>query len=115
MNRDVYEATVICDRCNQPTQKCTTDKEGFLIRCWECFECNKQWLHPGDLEEYRHFIELKRKEFEVKLRQVGNSWSVSIPKEIIRFEEVRETKIIKMSMDEPGKLSIFFQRVKKGY
>lgn len=113
--RDVYETTVICDECSKPTQKCETSKDGFTMRCWRCENCKKQWLHPGDLEEYKHFIELKRKEFEVKLRQVGNSWSVSIPKEIIRFEEVHETKIIRMSMDEPGKLSIFFQRIRKNY
>ncbi len=113
--RDVYDTIVNCDECTKPTEKCESIKDGFMIRCWRCNNCRKQWLHPGDLEEYKRFIELKRKDFEVKLRQVGNSWSVSIPKEIIRFEEVSQTKVIRMSLDEPGKLSIFFQRVRRTY
>ena len=115
MNRDLFETTVICNECKQGTFRSEILKDGFTIRCWKCDECRKEWLHPGDLEEYKQFIDIKRKEFEVKLRLVGNSWSVSIPKEIIRFEEVNETKIIKMSMEEPGKLSIFFQRVRRTY
>lgn len=115
MAHDIYETTVMCDQCHKATEKSETEKDGFRIRCWQCINCRKQWLHPGDLEAYKEFIELKRKEFEVKLRQVGNSWSVSIPKEIIRFEEVSQTKVIRMSLDEPGKLSIFFQRIRRTY
>lgn len=101
----------MCGQCHKETEKSEIEKDGYKIRCWKCNNCKKQWLHPGDLEAYKKFIELKKKDFEVKLRQVGNSWSVSIPKEIIRFEEVSQTKIIRMSLDEPGKLSIFFQRI----
>lgn len=111
MVNDLFETNVMCGQCHKETEKSESEKDGYKIRCWKCTHCKKQWLHPGDLEAYKKFIELKRKEFEVKLRQVGNSWSVSIPKEIIRFEEVSETKIIRMSLDEPGKVSIFFQRI----
>ncbi len=93
-----------------------TIKDGFKIRTLECPECKKQWYHPLDLQRYKNFRTLRDKEFRVKLRMVGNSFCVSIPKEIIEFEEkfARLEKeidnLIRMSLEEPGKLSLFFQR-----
>ncbi len=110
---DIYDTTLLCDECKTQLQKSFTIKNGFKMRSWHCPKCNKQWIHPKDEEEYKQYIELKRREFEVKLRQVGNSWSVSIPKEVIRFEEVTKTEIVRMSMDEPGKLTIFFSKIRR--
>ena len=70
-----------------------------------------------DLQEYNNFEKLKQKEFKVKLRFVGNSYAVSIPREIIDFQEeiAKEIdKILYMSLEEPEKLSIFFtKRIKR--
>ena len=101
---DIYENTILCSNCNTPLEKAYAIRGGFKLRSWVCPNCKEQILHPKDEELHRQFVELKKREFEVKLRQVGNSWAVSIPKEIIKFEDVTETKVIKMSMDEPGKL-----------
>ncbi len=113
--QDIYNTTIICDSCNGKTQKSYVTKEGFDIRTWHCMRCNKQWYHPSDVEAYKEFLQLKKKDFQVKLREVGNSWIVSIPKEIIRFEEIQATKMVKLSMDEPGKVILKFTRVRKVY
>lgn len=110
---DIYENTILCNKCNEKLEKAYTVRNGFKLRSWYCPNCKEQTVHPQDEELHKRFIELQRREFEVKLRQVGNSWAVSIPKEIIKFQDVTETKIIKMNMDEPGKLSIFFSRIRK--
>jgi hypothetical protein len=44
---------------------------------------------------------------------VGNSWIVSIPKEIIRFEEISAAKVINLNLDEPGKVVLKFTRVRR--
>ena len=67
------------------------------------------------MAQYEGFKRLKQRDFEVKLRQVGNSWSVSIPKEIIQFEAVKATKFVRLSLDNPGKVSISFTQIKKNY
>ncbi len=112
---DIYETTILCNECKKPTEKVIIVKKGFKLRGWKCEHCKKHWTHPKDLEEYHHFQEIKRRDFQVKLRQVGNSWTVSIPKEIIRFEEITKTEVINMAMEEPGKLSIIFKKIRKIY
>lgn len=109
---DIYDTTLVCDKCKKPTTKSYVMKNGFKIRTWYCPQCRKQWYHPGDQEAYKSFMNLKRRDFEVKLRQVGNSWAVSIPKEIIRFEDITHTKVVKISMDQPGKIVLFLKKVK---
>ena len=114
---EIYNATVLCDDCNRKKTKGYAIKDGFKLRLWECLSCHKKWFHPLDLEEYHNFEKLKHKEFKVKLRFVGNSYAVSIPKEIINFhEEIAKEidKILYMSLEEPEKLSIFFsKRIKR--
>ena len=71
---------------------------------------------PQDIEDHKHFAQLKNKEFEVKLRLVGNSYTVSIPREIVEFEEEmrkemeKMDQIIRLCLEEPDKLSLFFTR-----
>jgi transposase-like protein len=111
---DIFDATVLCDQCNQKTEKKIVIEDGFQMRSWGCLRCQKTWQHPGDVQEYQNFKQLKNKTFQVKLRYVGNSYTVSIPREIIDFEEdalkefAKMDKILKMMLEEPGKISIFF-------
>ncbi|MBI4448137.1 hypothetical protein HY643_04095 [Candidatus Woesearchaeota archaeon] len=115
---EIFETTIICDNCKKPTERKIIQKDGFNIRSWHCPTCHKYWHHPLDLQEYKSFQQLKERTYQLKIRQVGNSWTVSIPKEIIAFEEIetRINKMIKMSLEEPGKLTIFFSRkIQKNY
>ncbi|MBU2589580.1 MAG: hypothetical protein KKA65_00945 [Nanoarchaeota archaeon] len=110
---DIYDATIICDHCSKPTDKAILVKNGFKIRAWFCRKCKKEWLHPSDLAAYNAFKRLKERDFRVKLRLVGNSWAISIPKEIIEYEDVTVSKTVQLSLDEPGRLSIFFTSMRK--
>ncbi|MBS3144827.1 hypothetical protein J4208_04545 [Candidatus Woesearchaeota archaeon] len=109
--KDIFETTMVCEDCNQKTNKIILTKEGFQIRAWRCNECQKLWPHPLDQQEYESFKLLQNKEFKVKLRLVGNSYTVSIPREIIDFEEEMQREMndfIRMSLEGPEKLSLFF-------
>lgn len=112
---DIYDTIVLCDKCSQKTEKSYIMKDGFKVRTWHCLRCGKQWYHPKDIEEYNRFKELKLRNFEVKLRPVGNSWTVSIPRDIIDFQEITTSKMVRMSMDEPGKVVLYFSKVRKIY
>ncbi len=113
--KDIYDGTLVCPKCKKSTIKSYKMKSGFKIRIWSCPECGEETEHPADTDAYKEFMDIKRRDFEVKLRPVGNSWTVSIPKEIIKFEEVSQTKVIRMSLNEPGKLTLFFRREKRVY
>ncbi|HLD12484.1 MAG TPA: hypothetical protein VJB87_02710 [Candidatus Nanoarchaeia archaeon] len=117
---DLYDTTIVCDQCNKKTEKTAVPKHGFTMRGWTCPSCKKTWLHPDDQREFEEFKKLHHREFNVKLRMVGNSYTVSIPREIIDFEhdfenEIEEMsremdKMLRLMLEEPGKLSIFFKR-----
>lgn len=109
---DIFENTIICNSCNKKTKKAIAIKDGHKIRFWHCKKCNKKWLHPLDKQKYEDFQKIKQKQFNVKLRLVGNSYAVSIPREIIEFQREfhRMNKIISLCLEEPEKLSLFFTR-----
>ncbi len=110
---DVFDYPVLCDKCNKRMRNVFLIRNGFKMRTLECPECGKQLIHPLDKKEYDSFNELKNKQFQVKLRMVGNSYTVSIPREIIEFHEEmnREiAKMISMSLEEPERLTLYFRR-----
>lgn len=111
---DIYDNKIICNRCDNETLKAHIVRDGFKIRAWTCKPCNQVWEHPSDKQDYENFSRIRNKRFRVKLRMVGNSYTVSIPKEIIEFEKdmIKELenmdKIVRMSLEKPRKLSLFF-------
>ena len=110
---DIFNATVICDDCNTKMQKSLVIKNGFEVRALQCPNCDKAYIHPEDQKRLEQFEKLRTKSFQVKLRMVGNSYTVSIPREIISYQDEIEKKLNKMlfmALEEPEKLSIFFRR-----
>ena len=90
-------------------------KDGFELRVLECPQCSKIIYHPGDLKEYDDFKRLKQRDFNVKLRMVGNSFCVSIPKELVDFHREFEREfndLIRLSLEGRGKIGLFFIRRK---
>ena len=114
--KDIFNSKILCNECNKETIKSKILKEGFTIRIATCPKCNEQYPHPTDLEEYKSFKKLRNKQFNVKLRLVGNSYAVSIPREIINFIEFENQiekqfhRMVQLSLEEPKKLSLFFKR-----
>ena len=86
-------------------------KNGFSLRVQVCEKCGEKVLHPVDAHEYSRFMNLKNKTFKVKLRLVGNSYAVSIPKEIVNFINEHEKKMdemVKLCFEDFNKISLNF-------
>ena|SRR3989344_8306581 len=115
---DIFDTTMMCDACHQETLKKTIERDGFPLRIAECPSCHKVWHHPLDMQDYESFSRLRQKQFKVKLRLVGNSYTVSIPREIVEFEEemrremAQMDRMINLCLEQPDKLSLFFERRK---
>ena len=93
-------------------QKEKVSKEGFLMRAIRCPNCKGLIIHPADLAEYDRWKQLKTKQYRVKLRLVGNSYAVSIPREIINFMREQEKmmdNMVKLAFDEAKKISLVFE------
>src|SRR3989344_2921056 len=83
--RDIFDAKLSCKECNVEMQPISLIRGGFTLRARQCPKCKDKIVHPADLNHMEHYNNLKRKTFSVKLRVVGNSHAISIPKEIVDF------------------------------
>lgn len=108
---DLFDNKILCRKCNIEMNKENFIKNGFLLRCVRCCSCNEKIIHPSDENEYNKFISLKNKEFRVKMRLVGNSYAVSIPKEIVSFISEQEKIIdnmVRLCFEDFRKLTLNF-------
>ncbi len=111
MISDIFENSILCKKCETKMNKVKFRKNGFVFRAMICPNCGEKIIHPLDEQEYNKFVNLKNKEFEVKMRLVGNSYAVSIPKEIVSFMREQEKmmdEMVKLCFEDFGKLSLNF-------
>ena len=108
---DIFNNTILCGKCQVKMKPADFEKNGFILRAIECSKCGSKIIHPKDEQEYKEFIELKNKKFNVKMRFVGNSYAVSIPKEIVNFMQEQEkimNEMVRLSFEEFGRISLNF-------
>jgi predicted amidophosphoribosyltransferase len=109
--KDIFDNKILCSNCDKEMEKKKFAKGGFVFRAVVCPKCGEKVLHPEDKQEYKKYQDLKNKEFRVKMRLVGNSYAVSIPKEIVSFMEEQERVLdhmVKLCFEDMGKLSLNF-------
>jgi hypothetical protein len=112
---DILDNTILCKKCNVKMEKKNFAKNGFIFRAVVCPKCNDKIIHPLDEEKYNKFINLKHKEFSVKMRLVGNSYAVSIPREIVLFMRAQEKimdDMVRLCFEDMGKVSLNFGELK---
>jgi uncharacterized paraquat-inducible protein A len=112
MTNDLFDNTILCRKCSTKMQKAQIAKNNFVFRAVICPKCGEKIIHPADQQEYDRFVNLKNKEFHVKMRLVGNSYAVSIPKEIVSFMREQEkimNDMVRLCFEDMGKLSLNFR------
>lgn len=100
---DIFDTTILCKNCHTRMKPGVVHREGFELRAVKCEKCADVIIHPADLNGVQNFKSLKDKNFHVKLRMVGNSHAISIPKEIVDFINERH-KSMRKQMDDMVKL-----------
>lgn len=108
---DIFDNQILCKECKTVMKPININRNGFTLRAVKCFRCGDTIMHPVDKQEYEDFIKLKNKDFSVKMRMVGNSYAVSIPREIVDFMREQEKMIndmVRLSFEEAGRLSLMF-------
>jgi hypothetical protein len=108
---DIFENKILCNECEKVMKPVLVSKNGFNLRAVKCEKCGKIIVHPVDKQEYEEFMRLKQKDFNVKMRMVGNSYAVSIPREIVDFMKDQENvmnNMVKLCFEDAGKISMNF-------
>ena len=111
---DIFDHKILCKKCNKELEKSEISRHGFILRTMKCPVGHETIVHPLDKEEYNRFVNLKNKEFNVKMRMDGNSYAVSIPMEIVNFMHEQEKimdDMVKLCFEDFGKLSLNFGKL----
>ena len=108
---DIFHNKILCGKCDVQMKPVNIAKNGFVLRAVLCPRCHARIVHPKDEQEYKNFIVLKKKQFNVKMRYVGNSYAVSIPKEIVNFMHDQEKMVddmVRLCFEGFGRISLNF-------
>ena len=87
---DIFDTTIMCKKCGEEMEQTLVTKSGYQLRAVQCSKCKDTIIHPADTNNFQNYNNIKDKKFHVKLRMVGNSHAISIPKEIIEFMNAQE-------------------------
>ena len=108
---DIFNETISCKECKMEMKHIIANKNGFELRAIQCPKCRKQIIHPADINGLENFKNLKGKTYNVKLRVVGNSHAISIPKEIVEFMHQQERMMddmVRLCFEDMHRLSLQF-------
>ena len=100
---DIFDAKIMCKKCNIEMKSGIVERHGFHLRAVKCPKCGDKIIHPADLNGFQHYNDMKGKTYTVKLRMVGNSHAISIPKEIVNFMN-EQHKMMSRHMDDMVRL-----------
>ena len=68
---DIFDATILCKKCNREMKPTIVNRNGLELRAVECPHCHDKIIHPADLNGLEQFKDIKDKKFNVKLRMVS--------------------------------------------
>ena len=114
---DIFDNKILCSECGTAMKKTMIEKNGLNIRAMVCPKCSNRIIHPLDEKEYSKFMDLKNKEYNVKMRMVGNSYAVSIPKEIVSFMNAMNVHkkmmndMVRLCFEDFGRVSLNFENM----
>lgn len=110
---DIFDTTILCKNCNIKMKPLLVNKNGAEVRAVKCPKCQDTIIHPADLNSLEQYNQLKGKTYNVKLRVVGNSHAISIPKEIVNFIQQHERmmdEMVQLCFEDMERLSLRFRR-----
>ncbi|MDO8460800.1 MAG: hypothetical protein Q7S74_06860 [Nanoarchaeota archaeon] len=112
---DIFDAKIICKKCDVEMKLGIAERGGLQLRAVKCTSCGDTIIHPADLNNLNHYNNIRNKTFTVKLRMVGNSHAISIPKEIVEFMNEMQNAVqkhtsdmVRLGFEDFGRLSLKF-------
>ncbi len=86
--------------CNGDMKRITTIWKDIEVRGWRCSKCNEELIHPVDAQKALEIDRARRNnELTVKLRKVGKSNVVTVPKPIMETERLKTGQLLQWSIN----------------
>ena len=107
---DLDKIKITCT-CGGKTKKIQTTWKNIPVRAWKCVKCGEEILHPLDADKAMMIAKaIEKKEFSVKVRKVGKSFTISIPHKLAKFIKLREGEIANWSISSEKELIIHLSK-----
>ena len=81
--------------------------KGYEVRGWVCKKCKKEYLHPEDSLKISRLRALKKNHVRVKIRTVGQSLVITLPKEIAELYGLEKGETVELSSEGLKKIDIW--------
>ncbi len=87
--------------CSSMASKSTVKYKEYEVRGWICRKCKKEYVHPEDSIKISKLEALEKNRIRVKIRTVGQSLVITLPKEIAELYGLEKGEMVELS---PGNL-----------
>jgi len=102
--KTIYEDELECE-CGGTMKPKTFNVEGFAVRGWECEKC-RRIDYSDDINFFLTLKKFKKQGASLKLRQVGDTMVITIPKEIREALKLKSGEEAKMYLVSKKKMMI---------
>lgn len=100
------KAEIKC-HCGGATEKIMTQWKRFPVRAWKCEKCGEEILHPVDAQKALELAKaIKNGELSVKVRRVGKSLTMTIPKKLAELFNLHEGEVAQWNVKDKDKFLV---------
>ena len=103
---DINQWEEIPCECGNMASKSTVKYKDYEVRGWVCKKCKREYLHPEDSLKISKLEALKKNHIRVKIRTVGQSLVITLPKEIAELYGLEKGETVELSSEGLKKIGI---------
>lgn len=103
---DINRWVEIPCECGGMARRSTVKYKNYEVRGWICKKCKKEYIHPEDSLKISKLEELRKSKVRVKIRTVGQSLVITLPKEIAKLYGLEKGETVELSPENFKKIEI---------
>ena len=92
--------------CGDMAGKSAIKYKSYEVRGWICKKCGKEYIHPEDSLKISKLEALKKNGIRVKVRTVGQSLVITLPKELVDIYGLEKGEIVELTPENMRKIEI---------
>lgn len=103
---DISQWKEIPCECGNMASRSTIKYNDYEIRGWICKKCMKEYIHPEDSLKISKIEALKKSGIKVKIRTVGQSLVITLPKELAEVYNLEKGEMVELVPESLKKIEI---------